>query len=60
MQQLKWADILPANGVMGILGKRRQGKTALAYHVAELRHQLANGGRIIDDEDLLRLHRGLL
>jgi len=35
----QWSEILPASGVMGILGKRRMGKTALAYHVAELRHQ---------------------
>ena len=35
----KWLDILPESGVVGILGKRRQGKTALAYHLAEERHQ---------------------
>lgn len=39
MKQLSWVDILPETGVMGILGKRRMGKSALAYHVAELRHQ---------------------
>ena len=34
-----WMDILPASGVMGTLGKRREGKSALAYHIAELRYQ---------------------
>ena len=43
MKELQWADILPDSGVMGILGKRRMGKSALAYHVAELRH--ANLGK---------------
>ena len=35
----KWLDILPASGVVGILGRRRQGKTALAYHLAEERQR---------------------
>jgi hypothetical protein len=35
----KWLDILPASGVVGVLGKRRQGKTALAYYIAEERHR---------------------
>ena len=39
IEQLKWLDIIPQSGVMGILGKRRQGKTALAYHLAEERHR---------------------
>jgi ribosomal protein L37E len=38
MEQLKWLKVIPQSGVMGILGKRRQGKTALAYHIAEQRH----------------------
>ena len=38
-ESVNWPDILPVSGVMGILGKRREGKSALAYHIAELRHQ---------------------
>ena len=47
MNNRNWSDILPANGVMGILGKRRQGKSALAYHVAELRHQLLDKPAVV-------------
>lgn len=34
-----WQSVLPASGSMAILGKRRMGKSALAYYLAELRHQ---------------------
>ena len=34
-----WIEILPTSGVVGILGRRRQGKTALAYFLAEERHR---------------------
>lgn len=35
-----WTEILPQYGLIGILGKRGMGKTALAYYLSELRHEL--------------------
>lgn len=34
----KWIEILPEYGTMIVLGRKRHGKTGLAYHIGEERH----------------------
>lgn len=38
MNQMTWMAVLPSSGSIGILGKKRQGKSGAAYHIAELRN----------------------
>ncbi len=44
---LGWLDIIPAHGVVGVLGKRGEGKTAVAYFLAELRHERLGIGAVV-------------
>jgi hypothetical protein len=36
---IRWNEALPPFGTVGILGKKGQGKSVLAYYLAEIRHQ---------------------
>lgn len=47
-----WKEILPEYGLMGILGKRGMGKTALGYYLCELAHKQTGRNAVVYGPDV--------